>query len=135
MKRRPISAVAAAFLAASAFGHHSLHATYFLEQQETIQGKIIQFPLRNPHSFLQLEAPDSAGALQTWSVEWGAGGQLGAQGVGPTTIMPGDQVTITMSPSQVAADHRGLLRVIRRPSDGFEWGAKPGEEIREWGRK
>jgi hypothetical protein len=129
--RRTATAMIAA--AACAFGHHSLHATYFLDQQETIQGKIAQFLLRNPHSFLQVDAPDGSGVVQRWAVEWGAGGQLAARGIGRDTLMPGDQVTITMSPGQRPQDHRGLLRILRRPSDGFEWGTKPGEEPVEWG--
>jgi len=119
--------------AVCAFGHHSLQGTYFLDQQVTLQGKVVKFLLRNPHSYLQIDAPDAAGQTQQWAIEWGAGGQLGAWGIQRDTLKPGDEVTITMAPGHVAADHRGLLRIIRRPSDGFEWGTKPGEVILEWG--
>ncbi len=130
MKMKPILMVA---MAACAFGHHSLYATYFLDQEETIQGKVVQFLLRNPHSFLQVDAPDANGVMQRWVVEWLGGGQLGSRGIGRNTLMAGDEVTITMSPSHLAADHRGLLRLLHRPADGFEWGTKPGEEPVEWG--
>jgi hypothetical protein len=119
--------------AACAFGHHSLQGTYFLDQQVTISGKVTQFLLQNPHSYLEVEAPDATGVLQEWTIEWRPAGVLLSTGVQRNTVMPGDEVTITMSPGRVAGDHRGVLRIIRRPSDGFEWGTKPGEEPQEWG--
>jgi hypothetical protein len=36
MKRKPIFAAVTVALTASAFGHHSLHAMYFLEQRESL---------------------------------------------------------------------------------------------------
>jgi hypothetical protein len=127
------TAIAMVLTAACAFGHHSLHATYFLDQQVTLQGKVTNVLYRNPHSFLQVEAPDAAGQRQQWAIEWFPAGVLAARGIQRDTLKPGDEVTITMSPSRVAADHRGLLRIIRRHSDGFEWGTKPGEVVLEWG--
>ncbi len=119
--------------AACAFGHHSLQGTYFLDQQVTISGKVTQFILMNPHSYLEVKAPDAAGVLQVWTIEWRPAGVLLSTGIQRNTVMPGDEVTITMSPGRVAADHRGVLRIVRRPKDGFEWGTKPGEEPKEWG--
>ena len=113
---------------ACAFGHHSLHATYHLDQQVALQGKVAKFLYRNPHSFLEIDAPDAAGQIQRWAIEWNGGGILGAHGIQRDTLVAGDDVTITMSPGREAGSHRGLLRTIRRPSDGFEWGTKPGEE-------
>jgi hypothetical protein len=127
------TATAMIVTAVCAFGHHSLHATYFLDQQVTIAGKVTGFLLRNPHSYLQVEAPDAAGQVLQWAIEWLPAGLLASRGIRSETLKPGDEVTITMSPGLVAADHRGLLRIIRRPSDGFEWGTKPGEVILEWG--
>ena len=119
---------AVVFLAAtSAYGHHSLSATYYPDKEVKLDGKIVEILLRNPHSFLQIEAPDTQGAMQRWSLEWRASGQLGQQGIKRDTLKVGDDVVITMNPSRTANDHRGALKTLHRKSDNFGWGTNPGE--------
>ena len=115
--------------AAGASAHHSLAATYQSDKEVTLDGKIAEILLRNPHSFLQIDAPDETGAMQRWSLEWRSSGQLGQQGIKRDTLKIGDEVVITMNPSRTAADHRGALKTLHRKSDGFGWGNKPGETI------
>ena len=122
-------AMAVAFLAATAYAHHSLAATYYPEKEVKLEGKIVELLLRNPHSFLHVEAPDEAGVMQRWSLEWRSSGQLGQSGIKRETLKVGDAVTITMNPSRSPADHRGALKSLHRKSDGFGWGNKPGEVV------
>ena len=131
MKRKfLVGAAASVFgLAAAAFAHHSLAATYQSDKEVTLDGKIAEILLRNPHSFLQIDAPDESGAMQRWSLEWRSSGQLGQQGIKRDTLKIGDEVEITMNPSRTAADHRGALKTLHRKSDGFGWGTRPGETI------
>jgi Family of unknown function (DUF6152) len=131
MKRKfLVGAAASVFgLAAAAFAHHSLSATYQPDKEVTLDGKIAEILLRNPHSFLQIDAPDESGVMQRWSLEWRASGQLGQQGIKRDTLKIGDEVVITMNPSRTAADHRGALKTLHRKSDGFGWGTRPGETI------
>src|SRR6202521_2101983 len=56
--------------------HHSFAATYFDDKTETVEGNLVQFVFRNPHSFVHLEAPDETGQPVRWAVEWGSGQQL-----------------------------------------------------------
>jgi hypothetical protein len=105
-----------------AYAHHSFAATYFEDQKITIHGKLVQFLYRNPHSFVHVEAPDDKGQMQTWAVEWGAGGQLGRQGVTRETLKPGDDVIVTGYPGRDPADHRLRMLTITRTSDGWKWG-------------
>jgi hypothetical protein len=113
----------------SAWAHHSLAATYYPEKEVTLNGKISEILLRNPHSFLQVEAPDAEGVMQRWSLEWRSSGQLGQQGIKRDTLKIGDEVVLTMNPSRTVGDHRGALKTLHRKSDGFGWGTKPGETI------
>jgi hypothetical protein len=113
----------------AAQAHHSLAATYYPEKEVRLEGKIIDLLLRNPHSFLQIEAPDDKGVMQRWSLEWRSSGQLGQQGIKRDTLKVGDEVIITMNPSRTAADHRGALKTLHRKSDGFGWGTNPGETV------
>ena len=121
------SLIAGAFLfSAFAFAHHSLAATY-LDKEVTLEGKILDLLLRNPHSFLQIEAPDENGVMQRWSLEWRSSGQLGQQGIKRDTLKVGDEVIVTINPSRTPADHRGALKTLHRKSDGFGWGNNPGD--------
>ncbi len=105
-----------------AYAHHSFAATYLEDQEMTIEGELVQFLYRNPHSFVHVMAPDSNKEMQRWAVEWGGGGQLGSQGVTRDTLKPGDHVVITGSPGRSAADHRLRMKTLFRPKDGFKWG-------------
>ena len=107
--------------AGTAYAHHSFAATYFVDREITVKGSISQFLYRNPHSFIKVNAPDEKGVMQTWSVEWGGGGQLSNEKVTRDTLRPGDQVTISGNPGRDPAEHRIRLHTIVRPSDGWKW--------------
>ncbi len=128
MKKSILFILSGVFLAATAaYAHHSLGATYESEKEFTIDGKIVQLLLRNPHSFMQVEAPDKDGKMVRWSLEWRSSGQLGQQGIKRDTLKVGDEVVITANPSRTPGDSRGALKTLHRKSDGFGWGTKPGE--------
>jgi hypothetical protein len=123
----PAIATALAAVALDAGAHHSFTATYFEDQTTQIEGKLLQFLFRNPHTFVHVEAPDENGQLQRWAVEWGGIAQLANSGVTSQTLRVGDIVTITGNPGRDPADHRLRMVYLRRNADGFEWGRKPGE--------
>lgn len=122
----------ACLVGALAYAHHSPAATYFLDQQAVIHGTVKEFLLRNPHSYLLVEAPDETGTMQRWAIEWGGGGQLSSRGVTRDTLKAGDEVWITIMPGKMPEGHRGLVKILRQPSDGFEWGTRPGEDLTHW---
>ena len=111
----------------AAWAHHSFTATYFEDRNVTIEGRVLQFQFRNPHSFVHVQAPDDDGAMHRWAVEWGGSSQLSNQGLANATLRPGDVVQITGNPGRDASDHRVRMRYLFRPSDGFNWGNRPGE--------
>jgi hypothetical protein len=119
-----LALVAGALVVSSgrAYAHHSFAATYFEDKTQKIEGNLVQFLYRNPHSFVHVEAPDEKGMMQRWAVEWGAGGQLGRQGVTRETLKPGDHVVIVGNPGRNPEDHRLRMVNITRPSDGWKWG-------------
>lgn len=111
----------------TARAHHSFASTYDESKTVKVEGKLIQFLFRNPHSFVHVMAPDENGQIHRWAVEWGGAGQLGGQGVTRDTLKVGDVVVITGNPGRNPADHRVRMVTLRRTSDGFGWGARPGE--------
>jgi hypothetical protein len=120
---------AAALVGTRAQAHHSFAATYLEDQSVSIEGELVQFLFRNPHSFVHVMVKEKDGTTTRYAVEWGGAGQLGGQGVTRETLKPGDHVVISGAPGRNPADHRIRMVSLRRPKDGFGWGARPGEVV------
>lgn len=131
MKGRLIVFVVASLLVvtATAFAHHSFTATYQSEKTLKIEGKVAQFIFRNPHSYVHVLAPDESGKVVRWAVEWQGAGQLGNRGMSAQTLKAGDSVVIVGNPGRDPAEHRMRMVSIKRTSDGFDWGTRPGEVV------
>jgi len=130
MRRLVPIVLAAPLLAGTAvYAHHSYAATYDTNQEIKLEGKLVQFVYRNPHSFVHIEAPDDKGVTQRWAIEWSGGGQLANQGVTKESLKVGDAVVITARPSRVAGEFRALMVNLKRPADGFAWGTRAGQIV------
>ena len=129
--RRALSVVIGAALLAgtAAYAHHSYSATYDVANEVKIEGKLVQFVYRNPHSFVHVQAPDQKGVPQRWAVEWSGTGQLAEAGVQRDTLKVGDHVLITGRPSRVPGEFRVLMVSLQRPKDGFRWGGRGGQVV------
>ena len=114
---------------ATAFGHHSYGATYDVNREITLEGRLLQFSYRNPHSYVTIQAPDDKGVQQRWSVEWSGTTQLTNQGITQQTLKVGDQVRVVGRPSRVRNEFRALMVSLLRPADGFTWGTRAGEKV------
>jgi hypothetical protein len=114
---------------AQAYAHHSFAATYFEDRTVQVEGKLVQFLFRNPHSFVHIEVKDDKGQVQRWAIEWGGAAQLGSQGVTNETLKYGDVVTINGNPGRNPDEHRIRMISLRRKSDNFGWGQRPGEVV------
>jgi Family of unknown function (DUF6152) len=115
----------APLVTATAFAHHSFTATYDVAETVTIEGKVAQFLLRNPHSFLHVAVVGQDGKEEIWNVEWAAAGQLAGTLVGSLRV--GDPVIVTGNPARDAADRRVRMVTVQRTSDGANWGIRPGQ--------
>ena len=122
-------AAAAALTASTAFAHHSFSATYETTKAIKLEGAIVQFIYRNPHSFVHIDAPDANGVSQRWAVEWGGTGQLAQSGVKRDSLKVGDKVVINGRPSRVPGEYRVLMVNLTRPADGFNWGRGANEVV------
>lgn len=114
------------FLTGTVIAHHSFSATYDTSKTTNIEGKVVQFLLRNPHSFLHV-AVTRDGKEEIWNVEWAAAGQLG--GTIASSLKAGDPVRITGNPARDPADMRLRMVNVRRTSDGANWGFAAGQIV------
>lgn len=130
MRRNYLFIVAAILFASSAaFAHHSYAATYDTTKEIKVEGKLVQFELRNPHTFVTVTAKNANGKVERWSIEWAGSSQLANSGVKQETLQIGDSLVIVGNPSRVPGEFRMLMVNLRRPQDGFSWGTKPGEKV------
>lgn len=115
--------LAAATVGAPAYAHHSFPATYHIDQMETVEGEVVQFLFRNPHSFIHVQGKGKDGKVYRYAVEWGGGAALARSGgINARTLRAGDKVIVTGNPGRNDADHRIRLQKIVRPADGWQWG-------------
>lgn len=125
-----LTIVAVALLSAKAvYAHHSYAATYDTSQSLRLEGKLVRFQLRAPHSYVYLQAHDANGEVQRWTVEWSAPSALNRQGVSRDTLRSGDEIILTVRPSRVRGEFRALMLTLERPADGMSWGTSPDEVV------
>ena len=91
------AAAGLALWAAPALAHHSF-AMFDREHAVTLVGTIKEFQWTNPHSWIQIEAPDDKGVVKEWSVESNSTGTLSREGWRPGSFKPGDKVTLKIFP-------------------------------------
>ena len=124
-----VALIAVLLCGVTVYGHHSLGATYQATAEIKLEGTLVQFVFRNPHSFVHLEARKENGETERWAIEWTGAAALSRQGVEGTTLRPGDHVIITARPSRSPGEARALMLSLKRPSDNFTWGARQGEVV------
>ena len=124
-----LAVAAALVVAAQAYAHHSFAATYLEDKSVQIEGELVQFLFRNPHSFVHVMVKEKDGSMVRYTIEWGGTGALGGQGVTRETLKVGDHVIITGSPGRNPQDNRVRMLTLHRPKDGFGWGRRPGEVV------
>jgi hypothetical protein len=110
---------------ATAYAHHSFAGTYRENETITIEGTIVQFNIRNPHSFINIEITDENGEKALWGGEWGSVTQLSQGGVDRFTLKVGEHVVIDGAPPRDTLDRKVLVRRVERPAtttvEAFLW--------------
>src|SRR5690606_4130527 len=113
--------VVAYVLTHAAVAHHSFAATYDSSREATIEGEVAQFLFRNPHSMVQVLAPDETGEVRRWAIEWAGINALTGEGISRETLRIGDHVIVTGNPGRVPSDYRMRMLSIERTKDGWKW--------------
>ena len=115
-------------LCAPLLGHHSF-AVYYLEADTIeVEGEIIEFQYRNPHSWIHIVGQEPFGKPKTYAAEWTSTSALERNGITKNTLRAGDTVRIWASPGRDPNDNRIRLKRIERRSDGWRWGQNRGEQ-------
>ena len=120
MKRCVLAALALLVVSAPARAHHSFGDIYLESDSVEIEGDIVEFQYKNPHSWIFVAGHDAFGREKIYGAEWVSTSQLERESITKTTLKVGDTVRIWGSPARNPNDSRMHLKRIRR-SDGWEW--------------
>ncbi len=105
-----------ALLRAPAAAHHSFSAYYLEADTLEIDGEVVEFQYKNPHTWVAVQGQDPFGRQAIYNAEWGSVSALERQGVLKNTLQVGDRVTIWVSPNRNPGDNRVRLKKIRLPN-------------------
>src|SRR2546425_409380 len=111
----------AMIVGAPVMAHHSF-ATYYLEEDTIeVEGEVVEFQFRNPHSWIHVLGQEPFGKPRTYAAEWASTSRLDRDGITKSTLKIGDAVRIWASPNRDPNDNRVRLKRIER-RNGWKWG-------------
>jgi hypothetical protein len=118
---RVVLGVALGMLCSPALAHHSFGDVYLESDSIEVEGVIVEFQYKNPHSWIYVSGQEGAFATEkVYSAEWVSTSQLEREGITRTTLRPGDHVRLWGSPGKALNNTRIHLKRIQR-SDGWQW--------------
>lgn len=106
-------------LGVPAAAHHSF-AMFDNDHQIKIAGTVSKFTWQNPHVYIEMEAPDPAGKVRSWTIECANPGILNRIGWKFNMIKVGDKVTLIVAPLRTG-EPGALLKQVTLP-DGRKFG-------------
>ena len=104
--------------------HHS-PVMFDMTKSVTVEGTVVEFSWTNPHSSIQLDVQNAAGAMERWGVEMGSPNSMVRAGWKSTLLKPGDRVSVTVRPMK--SGERGGMFVSIKLADGRVLGGRAAE--------
>jgi hypothetical protein len=97
MKKYLLGLLLGVCIAGSALAHHSMTG---FDRAKTVNlvGTIKAFGWVNPHSWIEMEVPNTKGGADIWNIEMTAPGILAKAGWKSNTIKAGDKVSVAVHP-------------------------------------
>lgn len=112
----------AMLLSARLQGHHNFADIYLEADTIDIEGEVVEFQYKNPHSWIHVQAQDTFGAQKIYSSEWASVSRLERDGITKDFFKVGDRLRIWASPNRNPNDNRIRIKRMERRSDKWKWG-------------
>lgn len=113
---------AAVMLSAPLQGHHNFADIYLESDTIDIEGEVVEFQYKNPHSWIHVQAQDAFGASRVYSGEWVSVSRLEREGITKDFFKVGDRLRIWASPNRNPNDYRIRIKRMERRKDKWKWG-------------
>lgn len=112
------------FLAAPGSQAHHSAAMFDRTTTQTVEGTVAKFQWMNPHSWLNVEAPGSDGAMAMYDIELTSPNLLMRIGWRPTSLKTGEKVSVVFNPFHDGRKGGRIVSVTR--ADGTVLTEKAG---------
>jgi hypothetical protein len=83
--------------------HHSFAAEFDGSKKITLEGKVVQLEMVNPHSWIHFDVTNADGKVERWKAEGGSPSVLLRLGWNRDTLPVGTKIKISGSPSKDGA--------------------------------
>lgn len=114
--RTGFSLTACAFAVATPLLAHHSAAMFDRNTEIVLQGIVKEFQYTAPHSWVQVVVENENGETVEWSVEGSAPNVLLRRGIRPSSLIPGEAVTVRANP--MADGQPGALMIDVTKEDG-----------------
>ena len=94
--------------------HHG-NIIFDLDSVVTMQGTVSRYVWRNPHVYIYVETTDDDGEVAEWQLEGDPIPIMTRSGWSPTTLTPGDAVTVRMNPDRNPERNHALMVSLTKP--------------------
>ena len=114
MKFTATASILGVLIAAAGNGtwaHHNTRAQYDPDNPVTVQGKVVEFVMINPHSHLEVAVEDEQGNVEIWLVEAGPASTMYRRGWRTDDLAPGVSITATGWPAVDGSPEMSLMRL------------------------
>ncbi len=111
LRETTLAGVVLSLLIAPAFPHHSF-AMFDSDTTFERQATVVEFQWTNPHAWLEVMIDDDQGQSTQWSIEMSSPGSLVRDGWRPTTVVPGDEVTVRFNPRKDGTPAGAFLSLV-----------------------
>jgi hypothetical protein len=127
-----LALAALAMASAPLLAHHSYGAIYLEDDTIELEGEVVEFQFKNPHSWIFINAEIPFSGSKMYGAEWASTSRLDRDDITRNTLHVGDRVRIWASPNRDPKDNRVRLKRIERPSDHWRWGgnSRDGRDVR-----
>ena len=99
-------------LASPVAGHHS-NSALDMNSVATFGGVVVEYTLRNPHSYFAVDSIDENGVGTSWEIQMGSALSMSRRGWGPDTLTLGDRVEVGIYPARDGRQYGLLTSLVR----------------------
>ena len=98
--------------------HHNFRAIYDFSRTETVEGRVVELELVNPHAWIHIDVANANGEVERWVIECPGKLSLARRGWTDDMFTPGETISVSGNPAFGGNNAIWLERIVT--ADGRE---------------